>query len=333
MNIDVFGAPPIDLKTLTDLSAKAPEIIVWAAPVMFAFVLIEWFVAKKQHRDIYEKEETVASIFVGLGNVFIAFFLKFGLFFIVVVVYNLIPWRMHLNWWMLIPCYILLDFCSYWSHRISHHQRFWWATHVVHHSGENYNLTVSFRLSWIQHIKIIFFLPVALSGFHPLVFFVANQIAVLFQFWVHTEYIKKLPRGFEYIFATPSNHRVHHGSQEQYINKNFGATFIIWDRMFGTYQPEEEKVIYGLTHKLEKKGNPFYINFHEVIDIWRDVRDAKGFKRKMFFLFGDPSDIHKEKLKELEELSQEKDIQKLAMKPLNQDHKSSPVNSPEMQES
>ncbi len=292
---NIFGASPIDLDTLKQLSTQAPEILVWAAPVMFAFVLIEWFVAKKQHRDMYNKEETMASIFTGIGNVLIAFLLKFGLFFLIVLIYNLLPWRMHLNWWTIIPCYILLDFCSYWSHRISHHQRFWWATHIVHHSGENYNLTVSFRLSWIQHIKIVFFLPVALSGFHPLVFFVANQVAVLFQFWVHTEYIKKLPRFFEYILATPSNHRVHHGSQEQYINKNFGATFIIWDRMFGTYEPENEKVIYGLTHKLEKKGNPFYVNFHEVIDIWKDVSRAKGFKKKMFYLFGDPADVEKEK--------------------------------------
>lgn len=301
MNINLFGAPPIELQTLKNLSADAPEIIVWAAPIMFLCVLVEWFVSHRQHRELYNKEETVASILVGLGNVFIAFLLKFGLFFIIVVIYNLLPWRMSLNWWMLIPCYILLDFCSYWSHRISHHQRFWWATHIVHHSGENYNLTVSFRLSWVQHIKVVFFLPVALAGFYPVIFFVANQIAVLFQFWVHTEYIKKLPRPFEYLFATPSNHRVHHGSQEKYINKNFGATFIIWDRIFGTYQPENEKVIYGLTHKLERKGNPFYINFHEFIDIWRDVRTAKGFKKKMFFLFGDPSDIEKERLNSLNE--------------------------------
>lgn len=323
MNINLFGASPIDLNTLKNLSGDAPEIIVWAAPIMFLCVLVEWYVSKRQHRDIYDKEETVASIFVGIGNVIIAFLLKFGLFFIIVLIYNLLPWRMYLNWWTIIPCYILLDFCSYWSHRISHHQRFWWATHVVHHSGENYNLTVSFRLSWVQHIKVIFFLPVALSGFHPLVFFVANQIAVLFQFWVHTEYIKKLPQVFEYVFATPSNHRVHHGSQEKYINKNFGATFIIWDRIFGTYEPENEKVIYGLTHKLKKKGNPFYINFHEFVDIWRDVRHAKGFKMKMFFLFGDPANIENERLKSLKKLapvsiSENKEAQPVIIKSLNE---------------
>lgn len=290
-----FGAPPINIDQLKHLSNSAPEIIVWCAPVLFLFVLIEWILSVKQKKNIYNKQETFASICVGVGNIFISFLLKFALFFLIVLVYNFVPWRLYLNWWTVIPCYIVLDFCSYWAHRISHHQRFWWATHVVHHSGEDYNLTVSFRLSWVQHIKIIFFLPVALCGFHPIIFFVANQIAILFQFWVHTEYIKKLPRFVEYIFATPSNHRVHHGSQDKFINKNFGATFIIWDRIFGTYQVEDEKVVYGLTHKLENKGNPFYINFHEFIDIWNDVRSVKGIRKKLFYVFGDPIAIAQDK--------------------------------------
>ncbi len=293
--IDIFGAPLINLRHIKSLSTEAPEIIVWAAPAMFLFVLIEWIYSTVHNKKLYDKKETFASICVGIGNVFISFLLKFAIFYVVILVYNLVPWRLYLNWWTLIPCYIVLDFCSYWAHRISHHQRFWWATHVVHHSGEEYNLTISFRLSWVQHIKIIFFLPVALCGFHPIVFFVANQIAILFQFWVHTEYIKRLPRFFEYIFATPSNHRVHHGSQDKFINKNFGATFIFWDRMFGTYQVEDEKVKYGLTHSIPNKGNPFYINFHEFIDIWKDMRRAKGLRKKMFYLFGDPIAIEKDK--------------------------------------
>lgn len=231
----------------------------------------------------------------------ISFFLKFTLFFLVICVYNMVPWRISFSWWTIIPCYLILDFCSYWSHRISHIQRFWWATHVVHHSAEDYNLTVSFRLSWIQHLKIVFFLPLAICGFHPVIFFVANQIAVLFQFWVHTEYIGKLHPLIELIFATPSNHRVHHGSQEKYINKNFGATFIFWDRLFGTYVPESVKPVYGLTHQLKNKSNPFYINFHEMIDMWHDVRKAKGIRKKMFFLFGNPIEIAREKNKILGE--------------------------------
>lgn len=291
----LFGAPPISFNVIEDLQNDAPNIIVWAAPFMFFFVLLEWSISRYQNRALYDKKETIGSIFVGIGNVVINLLLKLTLFYMIVWLYNKLPWRMHLNWWTFLPCYIIFDLCSYWAHRISHQQRFWWATHVVHHSGEHYNLTVSFRLSWVQHLKLIFFLPVALLGFHPIIFFVVNQIAVLFQFWVHTEYIRRLHPAIEYVFATPSNHRVHHGSQEKYINKNYGATFIIWDRIFGTYQKEEEQVIYGITTNIENKANPIIINFHEYVDMWKDIKGAKGFKRKLFFLFGNPIAVAREK--------------------------------------
>lgn len=287
----VFGAPKILYSQINDISSNSPEIILWAAPFMFFFVLLEWFISYKQNKELYKKAETIGSVLVGIGNVAIAFALKFSLLFIVIWVYNLLPWRMHFSWWTLLPCYIIFDFCSYWAHRISHQQRIWWATHVVHHTGEHYNLSVSFRLSWLQHFKLVFFLPVALLGFHPIIFFVANQIAVLFQFWVHTEYIGRLHPAIEYIFATPSNHRVHHGSQEKYINKNYAATFIFWDRLFNTYQKEEEQVLYGVTTNIENKANPVYINFHEVVDIWNDMRNAPTWRLKFFYLFGDPNDI------------------------------------------
>lgn len=295
MPSSLFGAPKIDLNSTHLLEQNVPNIIIWAVPVMLLFTAIEMIVSYIQERPYYEKKETVGSILVGLGNLVVSAVLKLGLLYLCVGVYNLLPWRMALQWWTLIPCYIIFDFFSYWAHRVSHGQRFWWATHVVHHSGEYYNLTVSYRLSWIQHLKIIFFMPVALLGFHPVVFFVTNQIAVLFQFWVHTEYIGRLPAWVEYIFATPSNHRVHHGSQEKYIDKNFGATFIIWDRLFGTYQEEDEPAVYGLTNNIEQKANPFFINFHEVMDIVRDVKTARGLRRKLFYIFGSPIRIAEEK--------------------------------------
>lgn len=293
----LFGADKILLEDIDKLQSNTPDIIIWAAPVMFFFVLIEYIISYYQNRKFYEKKETFGSIWVGIGNVVIGAALKLVIFTILVWVYNLIPWRMELNWWTFLPCYILFDLCSYWAHNISHRQRFWWATHVAHHSGEYYNLTVSFRLSWVQYIKIIFFLPVSLLGFHPVIVFVTNQIAVLFQFWVHTEYIRRLHPAIEYVFATPSNHRVHHGSQEKYINKNYGATFIIWDRMFGTFQAEEEQVQYGLTHNIAHKANPFHINFHEYADMMRDVRSVKSWRKKLFYIFGDPGKIAAEKRK------------------------------------
>ncbi len=153
----VFGAPKILYSQINDISSNSPEIILWAAPFMFFFVLLEWFISYKQNKELYKKAETIGSVLVGIGNVAIAFALKFSLLFIVIWVYNLLPWRMHFSWWTLLPCYIIFDFCSYWAHRISHQQRIWWATHVVHHTGEHYNLSVSFRLSWLQHFKLVFF--------------------------------------------------------------------------------------------------------------------------------------------------------------------------------
>jgi sterol desaturase/sphingolipid hydroxylase (fatty acid hydroxylase superfamily) len=291
----LFGAPKIGYAQIEAISKSAPEIIVWAAPVMFFFALLEWYVASRQDKNKHDNKETLGSLLVGLGNVGVAFMLKFVLFALVVMIYNLVPWRMHFDWWQFVPCYIIFDFFSYWAHRISHQQRFWWATHVVHHSAEQYNLTVAFRLSWVQHLKLIFFLPVALVGFHPVIFFVVNQIAVLFQFWVHTEYIRKLPPIVEYIFATPSNHRVHHGRQDKYINKNYAATFVIWDRLFGTYQAEEEQVEYGVTQNITNKSNPVHINFHEFAEIWKDMRGAASWKTRLFYLLGDPMAIAQHK--------------------------------------
>jgi sterol desaturase/sphingolipid hydroxylase (fatty acid hydroxylase superfamily) len=292
---NLFGAEKISFDQIVSIKDNTPDIIVWAAPVMFLLVAVELLVSHLQNKDYYEKRETIGSVLVGLGNVVMSLSIKLVLLYGAVWIYNLVPWRMELNWWTFIPCYIIFDFCSYWAHNISHNQRFWWATHVTHHSGENYNLTTSFRLSWVQYLKILFFLPVAFLGFHPIIFFVTNQIAILFQFWVHTEYIRKMPPIIEYIFATPSNHRVHHGSQEKYINKNYGATFIIWDRIFGTYQPEEEQAIYGITSNIDNKANPLHINFHEYTDMIRDVKAAKGWKKKLFYVFGNPIAIAQSK--------------------------------------
>jgi sterol desaturase/sphingolipid hydroxylase (fatty acid hydroxylase superfamily) len=291
----LFGVDKIPITNLNDMLIGAPDIIVYAAPFMFALVLIEYFVSRFQNDNLYETKETLGSVVVGFGNVVIGLLIKTVLFFLFITAYNWVPWRMEMTWWSLIPCYIVFDFCSYWAHRISHHVRFLWGTHVTHHSADHYNLTVSFRLSWIQYVKIFFFIPVSLIGFHPLVIFATNQIAVLYQFWQHTEYIKRLHPIVEYIFATPSSHRVHHGSQEKYINKNFGATFSFWDRMFGTFQPEEEKVIYGITHGIERKHDPIQINFHEYVEILADVKRSKSIGEGLFYIFGDPVVIAEQK--------------------------------------
>ena len=159
---------------------------------------------------------------------------------------------------------------------------------MTHHSSEQYNFTVSFRLSWIQQLKIIFFLPIALMGIHPVVFFIVHQIEVLYQFWLHTELIKKLPRPIEYIFTTPSHHRVHHATNEKYLDKNYGSTLIIWDRIFGTFKEEEETPDYGIL-KPVGSYNPVYLVFHEAIDIVKDLSTYRSPKAWWKILFGSPN--------------------------------------------
>jgi sterol desaturase/sphingolipid hydroxylase (fatty acid hydroxylase superfamily) len=295
MERNLFGADMIPHSDIISIKNASSDLIVYAIPFIAFFTLLEAWYCWKHEKHAYNTKEAFGSLFVGLGNVALSLAIKIGLIYAVVFLYNLVPWRMELNWWTIIPCLLIYDFCSYWAHRITQFNRFFWATHVVHHTAEHYNLTVSFRLSWVQHFKIIFFLPVALAGFHPVIFFIVHQIGVLFQFWQHTEQIKKLHPAIEWLIVTPSNHRVHHGSDKKYLDKNFGVILIIWDRMFGTYEPEEERPVYGTVHKIKETLDPLYLNFHEYRDIIQDVKRAGGLKEKLFYLFGSPSAVAKEK--------------------------------------
>jgi sterol desaturase/sphingolipid hydroxylase (fatty acid hydroxylase superfamily) len=262
------------------LQMDLPPIIIYVAPLFFVFVLIEWVIGIRRQQKLYDPKDFAAATTIGLVNVAVNTLTKAFTFGIILFFYNLVPWSIPPTWWSFIACFFILDLCRYWAHKVGHEHRFWWSTHVTHHSSQQYNFSVSFRLSWIQQIKIIFFIPVALMGFHPFVFFVCHQIAVVYQFWIHTELIKKMPRWVEFFFVTPSHHRVHHATNPQYIDKNYGSTFIIWDRIFGTFEPEIEKPIYGITTPVNSY-NPVYLVFHEVIDICKDLRKVRS--PKQFF--------------------------------------------------
>lgn len=295
--VQLFGAPKVSVTDISTLQKNAPNLIVYALPAVLLITLIEFIISCLLERKNYEGKETLGSIFVGGGNLIINLVMKTVMLYGVVFIYNLLPYRMTENWWTLIPCFVIYDFCTYWTHRISHFCRFFWASHVVHHSADHYNLTVNFRQSWFQYTKIIFFIPIILAGFHPVIFFVANQLSILYQFWVHTEAIGKLHPLVEKHLGTPSNHRVHHGSQEKYLDKNFGATFMIWDHLFGTFQYEEEKPRYGITSPLKSKINPVYLNMHEFQDIFTDVQQAHSLRRKIYYIFASPDKIARRKLK------------------------------------
>lgn len=278
--------PVITLETIMNMDL--PPIILWATPVMVSLVLIEYFIRVRKMQREYDAKDAFSAALVGIGNLITSAMFKTILFVVVLFFYNLVPWYIPHTWWSYVLCLIAIDFCRYWAHRVAHEQRFWWATHVTHHSSEQYNFSVSFRLSWVQHIKVIFYLPAVMMGFDPFVFFICNQIEVLYQFWIHTELIKKLPAPIEYIFTTPSHHRVHHATNDKYLDKNYGSTFIIWDRMFGTFQAEEEQPKYGIL-KPVKSYNPVWLVFHEWVEIFQDMAKYPSLKSWRRILFGSPN--------------------------------------------
>lgn len=292
-----MGAETITVEQLMNMDL--PPLIIYAAPVMFLLVLVEYGVSFYLKKDLYEGRDFLASTAIGIGNVIVSALTKTALFAIILFFYNLVPWRIEAAWWSYIACFLLLDFCRYWAHRIAHEQRIWWATHVPHHSSEQYNFSVSFRLSWVQGFKVIFFIPVALAGFNPFVFFICHEIAVLYQFWIHTELIDKLPKPIAFIFVTPSHHRVHHAKDDHYIDKNYGSTLIIWDRMFGTFVPEEEAPHYGITKPVDSY-NPVYLVFHEFLDIWADLKESRSWKERYHILFDGPGEYDPEDYRQVQ---------------------------------
>jgi sterol desaturase/sphingolipid hydroxylase (fatty acid hydroxylase superfamily) len=195
------------------------------------------------------------------------------------------PFDISINAWTWVLALLAADFTYYWMHRIEHEHRILWANHSVHHSSEDYNLTVSMRLSIIESaIEWIFLVPMILIGFAPFQAVVALIFVAQYQTWIHTERIVKLG-WLDEIFNTPSVHRVHHGSNQKYLDKNYGGVLIIWDKMFGTFQREEEKVVYGLTKNIHS-NNPITINFIEYKNIWRDVKKCRTWKDRFRIIFG-----------------------------------------------
>ncbi len=190
-----------------------------------------------------------------------------------------------MTWWTWVLGILAADFTYYWMHRLEHEHRILWASHSVHHSSEDYNLTVSFRLSIVEGLfEWMFLIPMILIGFNPFQTMVSLIFVVQFQTWIHTEKIQKLG-WLDEIFNTPSVHRVHHGSNPKYLDKNYGGLLMVWDKLFGTYQREEEKVIYGLTKNI-KTNNPITINFIEYKNIWQDVKQCRTLKDKLKIIFG-----------------------------------------------
>jgi sterol desaturase/sphingolipid hydroxylase (fatty acid hydroxylase superfamily) len=180
------------------------------------------------------------------------------------------------------------DFCYYWFHRASHRIRWFWATHAIHHSSNELNLGASFRFGWTGRLtgSSVFYVPMIWLGFAPGPVFIALGFNLLYQFWIHTEWIPKLG-WLEYVLNTPSHHRVHHGSQSQYLDRNYAGVLIVWDRLFRTFEPEGERVVYGLTKNIETY-NPLRVATHEYVALWRDLRTAGCWRDRAGFLLHGP---------------------------------------------
>ena len=192
------------------------------------------------------------------------------------------------SWATVLLCVVAADLAYYWEHRFTHRVGIAWATHTVHHSSPFFNISVAYRFGPLDGLWPIFFhLPLVLIGFNPFVVFFSETFVQLYQTVLHTEVIKKLPRPIEYVMNTPSHHRVHHGANDKYIDKNYAGIFIIWDRMFGTFAEETEKVVYGITKPVDSV-NPFTIFFHGLVRIGRQVVDAQGLGNKLAVLVKPP---------------------------------------------
>ena len=243
--------------------------------------------------DLFTKKrtgfgETVANFIIATGNHFLdrtVYGLVFILGLFITQTYALAA--ITPTWWSWILAVLTADLTYYWMHRFEHETRVLWAYHSVHHSSPEFNLTTSLRLAWIEGlVEWIFFVPMILVGFSAVQTIIALAIVVSYQTWIHTEKIGKLGWA-DRVFNTPSVHRVHHGSNKQYHDKNYGGILILWDRLFGTYKTEEEKVVYGITTPIGT-WNPLIVNVHEFWQIAKDVWHAKSIRDAFGYVFRQP---------------------------------------------
>lgn len=252
-----------------------PPILIYAVPVFLLTLLIEWALAQKylQHKT-HTLKDSVASLMMGTGN--LATDLTFG-FLSLSLLMSAWPFRLldlGTSLPVILAALIAQDFVYYWKHRASHRIRWFWAAHVVHHSSEHYNLTTALRQPWISHFTgyALMSVPLVLLGFHPLLIGFVASINLLYQYWIHTELIDRMPKWFEAIFNTPSHHRVHHSVHPRHLDRNYAGIFIIWDKIFASFEEErtDEIMQYGVVTPIQTY-NPFKIAFAEWVNIFKDV--------------------------------------------------------------
>ena len=273
---------------------EIPDLILYAIPFFIVTLIIEIVVSVRKNSNAYETKDAVTSITMGLGNVILGVISKAMIFVILIFLYNNFRlFTIPFTWWAWILILFAEDFTYYWFHRISHESRFFWASHIIHHSSQKYNLSTALRQTWTgSFLSFVFWLPLSLLGFHPVMILAQMSISLIYQYWIHTEFIRKMPNWFEAIFNTPSHHRVHHATNPQYLDRNHAGIFIIWDKLFGTFELEIEKPNYGLVTNI-KTFNPIKVAFQEWINLFRDAFKSKtSFTNKLNYFIKPPGWKH-----------------------------------------
>ena len=280
------------------------DLILYAVPFFVLLLAVEWVSFRHTGDDLvesagadsiasgmvgYDARDTATSLSMGLGNLGVNVGWKLVVAAIYAGVYELTPLRVPSDaWWAWVLLFFADDIAYYWFHRVSHEVRVFWASHVVHHSSERYNLSTALRQTWVPMTAFPFWLPLAAIGIRPWMIVLEQSISLTYQFFIHTERVRTLPRPIEAVLNTPSHHRAHHGSNQIYLDKNYGGILIVWDRLFRTFQAETEAVRYGLTKNIETH-NPARVAFHEYAAIARDVRHARRWRDRLGHTFGGPA--------------------------------------------
>ncbi|HEY2774588.1 MAG TPA: sterol desaturase family protein [Candidatus Binatia bacterium] len=263
-----------------------------AIPVFIVTMLLEAAILRG-HPEMrgYEVRDTRASIAMGIVNVLINSVAGLLQFALLTYFSRLAPWHLDAAGWQAwqawLIAFVAVDFAYYWFHRASHDVRILWAAHVNHHSSERYNLSTALRQSWTTPLTSMpFYWPLALAGIDPVMIFALEAVNTLYQYWIHTELVDRIG-WLEMVFNTASHHRVHHGTNIEYLDRNHGGVFIVWDKLFGTFEPERAPVRYGLTKNI-RTFRLLDIAMHEFRAIAADVRRARGIREVSGYLFASP---------------------------------------------
>jgi sterol desaturase/sphingolipid hydroxylase (fatty acid hydroxylase superfamily) len=272
-----------------------PNPVDYAIPGFVTLVVAEMFVARMRNRQRFCPKDTLTSLALGLGSTVAGLLTAGFVYAIAMWLYQFRIFTIGFAWYWFVLAFVLDDFAYYVFHRTAHRVRWFWASHVIHHSSQHYNLTTALRQTWTGFISLgfLFRLPLFLIGFHPVMIFFVAALNLIYQFWIHTEVIGRMPRWFEAVMNTPSHHRVHHATNARYLDRNYAGVFIVWDRWLGTFEGErdEDKPRYGIVKDLGS-FNLLWAAFHEWVGIARDVWTAPDWKSRIGYMWMPPGWSH-----------------------------------------